>query len=257
MVSASVLLGSDRHARGNDIPYSDLKCSRHPGGMIYLAAGDHVYRQPLENLAYVHSPSVESAIGLPIAPRPFEPKGCPDHPLRGVGFKFTSFSDLADPAIGTATGGSIQILELDPFASWDTHDRYSLSKSNSCDTAKREPPPLPGLVICGAASAASSDRGRPAAFAVIVDPGHYAGPLGQPLTVLCHSTLSTQADDYGCELSYRLQPDLGVWYQFRTSLLPLSGLIAFDRELRRRIAEAEVPNYWWPSLPGSRAAATK
>jgi hypothetical protein len=91
----------------------------------------------------------------------------------------------------------------------------------------------------------------------IIDPQQYAGPLGQPLAVLCNPNMSARADDYACEISYRLGQDLSVWYQFRTSLLPLSSLIAFDRELRRRIAEAEVPNYWWPVLPSGRPTVPK
>ena len=58
-------------------------------------------------------------------------------------------------------------------------------------------------------------------------------------------------------MSYRLDRDLGVWYEFRTSLIPLSGVIDFDRELRRRIAEAEVSDYWWPVFPSSRPTAAR
>jgi hypothetical protein len=173
--------------------------------------------------------------------------------LRGVGFKFASFSGLNDPADETSTGGSVQLIEVDPSSSWDTHERYALSNFNACDAAKRrEPQPIPGVTICAAASAGLGDSGSRSGFAAIIDPRQYAGPLGQTLAALCHPNMAAQADDYACEISYRLGHDLSVWYQFRTSLLPLSGLITFDRELRRRIAEAEVPNYWWPVLPTGR-----
>jgi hypothetical protein len=258
LTTASALFSFDLRARGEDIQYNYSKCSRNPQGMIYVAAAAHVYRQPFENLTYVHGTSLESASGLPVPPRPFEPRGCPDHPLRGMGFKFDSFSDLTNPAAETATGGSVQLIEIDPASSWDTHERYSLSNSNACDAAKtREPQPIPGLTICSAGSTDWDDRPNRSGFVAIVDPQQYAGPLGQPLAVLCNPNMSAQADDYACEMSYRLGEDLSVWYQFRTSLLPLSGLIAFDRELRRRIAGAEVPNYWWPILPSGRPTAPK
>ena len=64
--------------------------------------------------------------------------------------------------------------------------------------------------------------------------------------------MSADADDHVCEISYRLDTDVGVWYEFHTSAMPLSGVIDFDRELRRRIAEAEVSDYWWPVFPASR-----
>jgi hypothetical protein len=67
--------------------------------------------------------------------------------------------------------------------------------------------------------------------------------------------MSAGADDHVCEISYRLDTDVGVWYEFQTSVMPLTAVIDFDRELRRRIAEAEVSDYWWPALPTSRPRA--
>ena len=110
----------------------------------------------------------------------------------------------------------------------------------------------PGLTVCRPAAAISPDRRSRLPFAAIVDSQHYTGPLGQPLAILCNPNMSAGANDYLCEISYRLDHDVGVWYEFHTSLVPLSGLIGFDRELRRRIAEAEVSDYWWPILPTSR-----
>src|SRR6185295_2569981 len=88
--------GSPSPADG--IHYDSAKCAESPPGMIYVAAGRHVYHQPSGNLHYVHGVSRETAAGLPIPPRPSQPAGCPDHPLRGMGFKFGPFSDVADPA---------------------------------------------------------------------------------------------------------------------------------------------------------------
>jgi hypothetical protein len=110
----------------------------------------------------------------------------------------------------------------------------------------------PGLTVCWSTAAGSADRRNRSPFVALVDSRHYTGPFGQPLAVLCNPNMSADADDYSCELSYRLDQDVILWYDFRTSLIPLSGLIDFDRELRRRIAEAEVPNYGWPRLSTSR-----
>lgn len=221
--------------------------------MIYVAAGRHVYQQPFGNLRYVHGVSLETAAGLPIPPRPWQPKGCPDHPLRGTGFEFGPFSDVTDPASAeTATGGFVHLIEADPASWWDTYQRYSLSSSNTCVASPATgADTIPGMTVCRSAAAAS-DRRKRAPFAAIVDPQHYAGPLGQPMAILCNPDMSTVADDHACEISYRLDQEIGLWYEFRTSRLPLSGLIAFDRELRRRIAEAEVPEYGWPALPSGR-----
>jgi hypothetical protein len=244
--------------------------------MIYVAAGRHVYHQPLENLRYVHGLSLDTAAGLPIPPRRAEPEGCPDHPLRGVGFKFGPFSDVNNPGTAeTAIGGLVQLIEIDPASSWDTHERYSLSNPGSCPAGDRGASEMtpgemthgevttgemtfgemtPGLTVCWSAAAGSADRGKRSPFVALVDSRHYTGPLGQPLAVLCNPNMSADADDYSCELSYRIDRDVILWYDFRTSLIPLSGLIDFDRELRRRIAQAEVPDYGWPSLSTSRPA---
>ena len=226
--------------------------------MIYVAAGRHVYHQPFENLRYVHGVSLETAAGLPVPPRPWQPKGCPDHPLRGMGFKFGPFSDVTNPgAAETAIGGLVQLIEVDPASWWDTYERSSLSNPNPCAAGHaRGTEVAPGLTVCRPAAAISSDRRSRLPFAAIVDSQHYTGPLGQPLAILCNPNMSAGANDYLCEISYRLDHDVGVWYEFHTSLVPLSGLIGFDRELRRRIAEAEVSDYWWPILPTSRPRAS-
>jgi hypothetical protein len=250
MLCLGVLAASGAAAQG--ITYDSSKCASNPNGMIYVAAGRHVFHQPVENLGYVHGLSPETLAGLPIPPRPFEPKGCPDHPMRGSGFKFSSFSDVANPTMADAAiGGSVQIIDIDPWSWWDTHELYSLSTANSCDaTAEGKAEIAPGLIACR--SPASADRPRHSRFVVIVDPRHYAGPLGQSLAIYCAADLRSEVDDHHCELSYRLTQDVGIWYDFRTSLLPLSRLVAFDRELRRRIAGAEVADYRWPVLPASR-----
>ena len=254
VVSVVASLSAGSPSRADVIQYNSAKCSDNPHGMIYVAAGRHVYYQPFENLRYVHGVSLETAAGLPVAPRPSQPRGCPDHPLRGMGFKFGPFSDVTRPGPAeTAISGLVELVEVDPAAWWDTYERHSLS--NRC--AAGHPGGVetaPGLTLCWPASTVSSDRPGRLPFAALVDPRHHAGPLGQPLAILCNPNMSAGADDYVCEISYRLDHDLGVWYEFHTSLVPLSGLIGFDRELRRRIAEAEVSDYWWPMLPASRPA---
>jgi hypothetical protein len=239
-----------------EIQYNSSKCASNPHGMIYVAASHHVFHQPFQNLGYVHGLSPETLAGLPIAPRPFEPKGCPDNPMRGSGFKFSSFSDVANPAMADAAiGGSVQIIDIDPSSWWDTYELYSLSTGNSCGAiAEGKTEIAPGLIACRSPAAASADRPKHSRFVVIVDPRHYTGPLGQSLAIYCAADLRSEVDDHSCEMSYRLTQDLGIWYDFRTSLLPLSRLVSFDQELRRRISEAEVADYRWPVLPTSSPA---
>jgi hypothetical protein len=259
LISVGICLCVGSPTRADKIQYDSAKCSTSPEGMIYVAAGRHVYQQPFENLKYVHGVSRETTAGLPVPPRPSQPGGCPDHPLRGMGFKFGPFSDVAHPdAAETAISGFIQLIEIDPSSWWDTHERYSLSRSNSCAAAGwRGTGSTPGLTVCWSAAAGPADRRDRSPFVAIVDPQHYTGPLGQPLAIFCNPNMSADANDYACEMSYRLDRDLGVWYEFRTSLIPLSGVIDFDRELRRRIAEAEVSDYWWPVFPSSRPTAAR
>ena len=258
LVSVGAFLCAGSPTRGDAIQYNSSKCSEDPDGMIYVAAGRHVYHQPFENLRYVHGVSLETTAGLPMPPRPWQPKGCPDHPLRGMGFKFGPFSDVANPeASETATGGLVQLIEIDPSSWWDTHERYSLSNSRSCAAGHLSRDRNCTWLDRVSAGRSRLSRSTRAALrsSRLVDSRHYAGPLGQPLAILCNPDMSADADDHVCEISYRLDQDVGVWYEFRTSLIPLSGLIGFDRELRRRIAEAEVSDYWWPILPTGRPQA--
>jgi hypothetical protein len=222
--------------------------------MIYIAAGRHVYHQPFENLKYVHGVSLETAADLPMPPRPWQAKGCPDHPLRGTGFKFAPFSDVANPeATPAAIGGLVQLLEIDSSSWWDTYERYALADPGSCATEpSRGSETASVLTVCRPAEATPAGRRIRAPFVATVDSRQYASPLGQPLAIFCNPDLSGNPEDHTCEISYRLAQDVGVWYEFRTSRLPLSGLISFDRELRRRITEAEVPDYGWPVLPSGR-----
>jgi hypothetical protein len=194
----------------------------------------------------------EAMAGLPVPPRPWEREGCADHPIRGSGFKFNSFSDVSDQRKDhAAVGGSVQILDVDPSSWWDTHQVDSLSASGFCDAAVAVTitKTAPGLLACWSPGVRPDVPQKSAGFIVRVDPRHYAGPLGQPLAIRCVRDFSSEVDDFNCELSYRIADDVGVWYDFRTSLLPLDAIIAFDRELRRRLSESEVTDYWWPALP--------
>ena len=191
---------------------------------------------------------------FPMPPRPSQPKGCPDHPLRGMGFKFGPFSDVSNPeAAETAIGGLVQLIEIDPSSWWDTHERYSLSSAGSCaaeHSSRDRNGTWSDCVLAGRSQLGRSTE--PLSVCGNCRFSALCGPLGQPLAILCNPNMSVDADDHVCEISYRLDQDVGVWYEFHTSRIPLSGLIGFDRELRRRIAEAEVSDYWWPVLPTGR-----
>lgn len=233
-------------------------CANNPQRMIYVAVGRHVYRQPAENLKYVHAISLETAAGLPIPPRRSEAEGCPDHPLRGIGFKFGRFSDVASAGAGEIDiGGAVQLIEIDPYSWWDTHERYALAGAGLCAGEGNGRETAPNMTICQSAAARPADRVAHAPFAAIIDSRYYSGPLNQTLAMLCNPGAASRAEDYVCEISYRLKRDVGVWYQFETSLSSLSRIIDFDRELRRRIADAEIADYAWPIPPLSRPSASR
>lgn len=254
LIAAAIVLPPASSVRGQDLQYGTSRCSHDPQRMIYVALGRHVYRQPAENLRYVHGISLETAAGLPIPPRRGEPEGCPEHPLRGIAFKFAPFSDVASPGVaGADSGGLVQLIEIDPYAWWDTHERYALAGTDVCRTGDRSEI-APNMTICRPAAARSTGSVH-APFAAIIDSRYYSGPLNQPLAILCNSDGSNQGDDHRCEISYRLDRNVGVWYQFDTSQISLARIVDFDRELRRRIAEAEIADYGWPVVPLSSQVA--
>lgn len=259
VTAGAILLPLASPAPAQQQQFGGLRCAKNPQHMIYVAVGRHVYRQPAENLKYVHGISFETAAGLPIPPRRSEPEGCPDHPLRGIGFKFGPFSDVGSPgAAETSIGGLIQLIEIDPYSWWDTHERYALAGAGTCragDTSDRET--APGMTMCRSGPARAAEDPARSSFAAIIDSRSYSGPLNQPLAILCNPDDTSRADDHVCEISYRLDRNVGVWYQFSTSLISLPRIIAFDRELRRRIAEAEMTDYAWPVVPFGRRSASR
>ncbi|MBV8835251.1 MAG: hypothetical protein JO000_01820 [Alphaproteobacteria bacterium] len=245
----------DSPARAGALAYSAAACQHKAGDMLYVAVGRHVFRQPAGNLEYVHGVSLETAAGLPIPPRLSDPEGCPDHPLRGVGFKFAPFADVESREPRNADIGiAIQLIEIDFSSWWDTYERYALAGGNGCGPHDRiGPEAVPGMIVCWS----TTNGPVRASFAAIVDSQSYRAPHERPLAVLCNSDQSSQGDDYLCEISYRLDGNVGVWYEFSLSLIPLSGIIDFDKELRRRLAAAEIADYGWPTLSVSRPHASE
>jgi hypothetical protein len=179
--------------------------------------------------------------------------------LRGIAFKFGPFSDVATPGIaGADIGGLVQLIEIDPYSWWDTHERYALAGAGECRADRwSNGETAPHMTICRSAAPRSAERPGSASFTAMIDPRYYSGPLDQPLAILCNSGDPNRADDYVCEISYRLEPNVGVWYQFETSQIALTRIIDFDRELRRRIAQAEIADYRWPIVPLSRPSAQR
>jgi hypothetical protein len=263
LIAGAISLTLVTSARAQQQQFDISPCSNNPQRMIYVAVGRHVYRQPAENLRYVHGISLETAADLPIPPRRSEPEGCPDHPLRGIGFKFGPFSDVGSPGESpgvteTRIGGPIQLIEIDPHSWWDTHERYALAGAGVCRAGDRsDHETAPGMTICRPNPARAAEDPARSSFAAIIDSRFYSGPLNQPLAILCNADDSSRGDDHVCEISYRLDRSVGVWYQFSTSLISLPRIIAFDRELRRRIAQAEITDYSWPVVPFGRRSASR
>ena len=146
--TALVLLsaaGALAAAHGDTNLYVSPRCPDNPDGMIYLAAGRHVFQQPPQNLSYVHEMSSETATGLPVPPRAFEPRGCPNHPMRGAVFTFSAFSDVDKPgSVNARFGGSVQIIDIDPASALALTGRWVprwLTRSRP-----RAPPAGDGLV---------------------------------------------------------------------------------------------------------------
>src|SRR5262249_14997050 len=145
-----------------------------------------------------------TAAGLPIPPRHSEPEGCPDHPLRGMGFKFGPFSDVASPGPENSIGGLIQLIEIDPYSWWDTHECYAWAGAGlSRAGATSDRATTHAMTRCRRGSARTPEDPARSSFASIIDSRSYGGPLNQPLAILCNPDASTRADEHVCEISYR------------------------------------------------------
>lgn len=68
------------YAYSGTFSYDPATCSRYAGGMVYLAVGRRVLRQPMENLGSMNGGTTAMRRERPHVRHPEEPVGCPDHP---------------------------------------------------------------------------------------------------------------------------------------------------------------------------------
>jgi hypothetical protein len=250
-------VGAHAQAYHDQIHYDPSKCSTDPHGMVYVALGRRVFREAYEDLGYVHGDSPQKMAALPTPPKPSDPEGCPDHPIRGFGFNFKKFTtsrdsnDEVSKKFGDIAGGEI-INSSSSLIQKSDNDIYT----KICKEGQANAEVAPGLIACWYKNAVDfENRGRHG-MEVQAKPEAYQTPHGGKYTLECDINFgSKQNDAYFCRTAYNIYKWLNdtinesygvsIAYGFNTEKIPLKEAIAYDRELRRRIIESEVPNYPW------------
>jgi hypothetical protein len=238
---STILMPIHVKASNEKLHYDTSKCSADPHEMVYFAVGHRVFRQPIDNIFHIqgYSPQLREEAHLPQPPKPAEQEGCPDHPIQAMGYYMTHFSTVPEDkgSVLYANADKVPVEVINSLtAGLNPVDKKVFELI--CDKYNLRDTSVPGLTGCK--KSAECDHG--AAYHA----NNYPLPLGQTMTLDCSLPLHYCEESPGlCSVSYRLYDDLGVWYKFKTAIVPIKDALDYDRELQRRIMAAEVKHYHW------------
>lgn len=227
--------------KSEKLDYGPELCADDAGGFVYLAARRIVVRVPYESLTYIQDWPPERKSGLPIPPKPDEPRGCPGNPIQGASFKLGYGWRSASE--GTR---SLQQLELGLFAARpEFRGMQSVNEGlheRACARNVIENLDS-GLIAC---RVPMEDKSRPRRdWAVSYEANHkvYSAPFDRPFIVNC--SLSRGDQPKPCSVSYKRYERLNITYSFSSGAVPPSAFIDLDHELRAWIDLAVVQHYPW------------
>jgi hypothetical protein len=217
--------------------YDTSKCSTDPHDMVYFQMGRRVLRQPKGNLLYVASAGPEFYAALPKPSKPDEPEGCPGHPMQGMGFYFTQFSDVGGTPNPDMEKYALTV-PIDLHNNPDEGVTYDQLYGLMCTSYKERVTSYPGLYGC--------KKPFPCGQDVVFKADDYLFPNGKNFLMMCYVGMSCEGKLSKCDVSYKLYPDLNVSYYFSPIWVPIEDVFKFDTEVRRRINVAIVNDYHWP-----------
>lgn len=185
---------------------------------------------------------------LPPAPDDSQPEGCPDNPMWGGSITIR----FSYPGVGEDGGSSTEWATAGLTNSTD--DRALVQEGNE-ETARRR---------CDRAPAGSVKTVLPSGFTVcrikpndnrpvdrwstvyVADPHIYTAPGDRPFIIECLSGELT-SEPYGCNVNYRVQWKLTVFYKVNFRRTSIEEVIGLDAALREFVKQAETADYLWPT----------
>ena len=222
------------YAFSTNFKYDPSKCSRDPEGMVYFAIGRRVLRQPMDNLGYMMvSPSERRA--MPHVRHPEEAWGCPDRPLQMSVYHLNRISDVTGRPAGPASAGAEAIRVI-------MHDGEPFRQNKMVRLACSHDTPdftVQGFVGC---------RGGACDTYRYYEATVYTEPNETKLAVTCKvwSVITPcQFEDAVCQGGYSLSDQLTLNLTFGVNFLSVENFVDADKELRRRVLEAEVKDFVW------------
>lgn len=221
--------------QSHQIPFDPSKCPNDPHGMVYFAVGRYVLRQPKENLIYITGGDPAFMASLPKPPKPDEPEGCPGHPIQGAAFDLRRISAMPGEPTNPASALADQLRLILNNGTVPIDMSYTFH--GLCDNFRLRDNGIPGLLACGAPFQCSAD--------VAYMTKDYTAPIGGKIAFLCRVGVGCAPKPVFCDGGYRLREHFVINFHFLTKRIPVKDFIAADREIRRRIKEAEVPQFPW------------
>lgn len=210
-----------------------------PEGKAYIAVGTAVLRLPVRELVISDDPP--AWVTFPRPPQPEEPRGCKGNPLP----QLTLIQAFQFEAWQAKTSRRSPLTQLRLIGALPAYYGLRLDQAHtqSCRL-------LPGRIRLGNGLEGCiplrkpSDRHVAGSGSYQAPHSVYPLPMGQLFTASCIP--SAGGLKVKCTVSYRLEENLAVSYEFDTDDLPLENLMDFDRQLSADIMAAIVHEYPWP-----------
>jgi hypothetical protein len=217
------------------IPYDPASCPEDAHGMVYIAIGRHVLRQPRANLIHITGGSPAYSAALPKPPDPKEPEGCPRHPIQGAAFTLGRISAMPDeaPTAASRYADNIAVIINDGAAPAAENGAFAAM----CKAFQIPIMSVPGIIGCRKPFKCDQD--------VAFEAKDYSGSDGVEVAMFCRVVPDCSDKLAACDGGYRLHSDFTVNFRFGVASLPIAQFIEADRELRRRLGAAEVKDFEW------------
>ena len=261
-VAVGMLLAPAVQARADVFRHDPASCATGAEGTVTVAFGRTVFQLLIDDLRFIRGLPPEARAEDPDAPDPTQPVGCPDNPLRVPAFTIGYPPDAVresrpDQPLRLDWLVHLDWLTLFPADSshWGPSSNSQLWFARVCQRYGLREVLENGLVVC----TVRPDPPRDATISPDDWPYYVQlpleeafGPYGGMATVQCRWGFGYLGGPSGanrCDADYRITEALHVRYRFQPRNLPISDLIAFDRELRAWIASVHVEDFVWPDQP--------
>jgi hypothetical protein len=216
--------------------YTAAQCKQNAKGMVFLAVGRLVIRQPAENLVHFSALTDADLRLLPAAPVPNDPAGCPGNPIRGAAFTLTRISsplDIDRTDLKSVFVDSMRIT-INRASVLNTED---VVYAYICNHYKISIPDQDGLSGCKKPFHCGEDA--------VYRTTKRNSPDQDLVSLYCVAPHFCMSAPLSCFGGYLNQPGLAIYMSFTTSAVPLPEFPEANRILHERLTSSIDNAYPW------------